>query len=242
MRKRLLVSICVTVMLVAALAATAFAGVTVTGPDNVTTNSEIQIKVTGTMKGLSANITTTGLQFVSVNGGLSDEGTIILLDDYGGMEGTYTYKVTAASGQEVSFALTAVTESDGERDIPGDNLTWSGTVGGSFTTTTTQPTPTANGNAGTQNTSPAGGTAAAPTVGATDAGVPGAVTDGAATLTPVPTIDATAAEATPTVSAEATAGPHTADGSVNIWLLCIGAAACAVIAVLVGRKMFRQAR
>ena len=129
MGKKTLVSVCLTVVLVAALSTAALAAVDVQAPDTVTSGSEIQIKVTGTTMGLAANVATTGLEFVSVNGGLSDESSIILLKDVGGMEGVYTYRVTAAEGEQVSFALTRVTESDGEQDIPEDNITWAGTVG-----------------------------------------------------------------------------------------------------------------
>lgn len=229
MRKKLLTSIFVAVICIAALSATAFA-VELTGPSTVTNGSEIDIKVTGTMKGLAANVTTTGLEFISVNGGLSDEETLILLEDFGGMEGVYKYRVTAPNGDTVSFALTDVYESDGEQDIPANNMTWSGTVGGSFSTTTSTPNPTQN-NAGQQQ-----GAAAGAAQGANSAAVQ--QSSGAGAVTPALSADAAASAS---VSAVPTDGPQTADGSVSVWLLCIGAAACAVIAVLIGRKMFKKA-
>lgn len=221
-RNRLLISIGVAVLLVAALCTTAFA-VELTGPETVTPGSEIQIKVTGTMKGLSANIQTTGLQFVNVDGGLSDEETLILLEDFGGMTGIYTYNVTAQEGETVSFVMTQVTESDGERDIPANNMTWTGTVGGAFGTETSEPTPTVN-------------TPVQPPVAQVSQQAPAAVSNAGAAVSPV-----TSAAATASATAQATPGPETADDSMNIWLLCIGAAACAIVAVVVGRKMFKRA-
>ena len=215
MGKKTLVSVCLTVVLVAALSTAALAAVDVQAPDTVTSGSEIQIKVTGTTMGLAANVATTGLEFVSVNGGLSDESSIILLKDVGGMEGVYTYRVTAAEGEQVSFALTRVTESDGEQDIPEDNITWAGTVGGAFTTVTTQPTATVPP------------VTVEPTVTVSDAAAGGAATNVETQITAAPS---------------PTDGPVTADASLNIWMLGIAAAACAVAAVLIGRKMFRRAR
>lgn len=226
MRNKLLISICVAMVLVLAVSVTAFASVEVKGPTSVTAGSTIEIVVTGTEKGLSANLATTGLEFVSVNGGLSDENTLILLEDFGGMTGTYTYKVTAANGGEVSFAMTSVTESDGQQDIPADNITWSGTVGGSFTTVSEKPTATV-----------------APTIAPATSAPNTAAASNAAGAAASVSSDSAAVSASTAASATATAGPHTADGSsVNIWLLCIGAAACAIVAVVVGRRMMKRAR
>lgn len=227
MRRRLLVSTCIAVVLIAALSVTAFAAVEVTGPDSVTTGSTIEIRITGTTMGLAANIKTTGLEFVNANGGLSDESSVILLKDIGGMEGVYTYRVTATEGQQVSFALTRVTESDGTQDIPMDNITWAGTVGGSFATVTTQPTATVAPAVQTQDVQQTATPADEATVSAE------------ATITAAPTVT-TNDEATAT--ATATEGPRTTDGSVNVWILIIAAAACALVAIFVGRKIYKTVR
>lgn len=224
MRFRMLVGVCLAAVLVLALAATAWAQCSLNAPTTVTSGETIHIEVSGTEKGLSAVIATTGLEFVEVDGGLSSQDMVLLLGDIGGMKATYTYKVTAAAGQGVSFALTDVTESDGTQDIYEPAITWSGMVGGSFTTTeepTTAPTATQTAAA---TVTPTVAPTSTPTVTATvDAA-------GAISATPIPT---------DSVGAVPTNGPKTGDSSTSLWVLWLIAIAAAAACVFAGRKIYK---
>lgn len=219
MKGKLLVGLCVVLVLAVTAAVPAFAACTIDAPSAVNAGETIEIKVSGTTRGLSAIVATTGLQFVSVDGGMSDEHMVLLLGDIGTMVATYTYKVTAASGEGVSFALTDVTESDGTQDILEPSVTWSGMVGGAFTTTEEpRPSATAGNTNGSQTPAPTdtASASASPTVSAAE--------------TPVQT---------ETPAAAATDGPKTGDNAADLWVLWIVAAVAAVVCVFAARKIYK---
>lgn len=237
MKKKILVSVCAALVLVAATWSQAFATATLDGPSSAATGGTVEFTIRGTEMGLSAKIKTTGLEFVKAEGGLSDEDVLILLSDYGGMEAKYTYTVTAAAGQPVSFALTDLTESDGRADSYIPSLTWSGTVGGDITTSegpaptrTNQPVPTQT----VTNPQAAGGANG-------QAGQPAATDANGNPVQTLPPADGAGAQSgAPTPTPAQTDGPRTGDNTMSVWVWWIVGIAAAIVAVFAGRKAFMK--
>lgn len=129
MKKRIIASVMITVLLIAALATNAFA-LSITGPQTVSNGETIILRIDGgSVEGVTADITTLGLELVMLSGGLSDASSVLLLEDYGGMVANYTYRVTAQEGQTVSFTLSNVIESQNMIDTPLPTQQWTATVG-----------------------------------------------------------------------------------------------------------------
>lgn len=103
--------------------------VDVDGPTAVQTGDTIRISVTTYAPGLSSIISTTGLQFVDVRGGLSDADSLILLPFMGSQTATYVYRVTGAAGTTASFTLSSSSISDGIQEATTTIPPWSATIG-----------------------------------------------------------------------------------------------------------------
>lgn len=135
MNKRIFAAVMVTMVLVASLVAGALAAasgpVAIEGPQTVQSGETVTLTIAGIgdIEGVNADIETVGLEMVSYSGGLSDQESILLLSDYGGLTATYVYRVTAADGQTVSFELQNVITSSNLVDTPQPNVSWSAPVG-----------------------------------------------------------------------------------------------------------------
>ena len=127
MKKKMLVSISIALVMVAALAVTALAGASVSGPEAVKPGDTIQVTISGTGQGVNGTVTASGLECTGVSSQLSAPGAFVLLPDYGTSSVTYTYRVTAASGQ-VSVTLSNVTDSVNDQPQAAAGSTWSADV------------------------------------------------------------------------------------------------------------------
>lgn len=128
MKKRIFASVIIALMLVAAWSTSAFA-VSVSGPVTVQQGETVTLTIEGgSVEGVTADIETMGLEIVSFSGGLSDETSILLLEDYGGMRATYMYRVTAGPGQTASFRLVNVIESVNMVDTAAPGAEWQANV------------------------------------------------------------------------------------------------------------------
>ena len=222
MKKKMLVSISIALVMVAALAVTALAGASVSGPATVKPGDTIQVTISGTGQGVNGTVTTSGLECTGVSSQLSAPGAFVLLPDYGTSSVTYTYRVTAASGQ-VSVTLSNVTESVNDQPQAAAGSTWSADVIAD-TTPTDEPSQQPSGTptdepsqapSGTPSGEPSGDASASVKPGTSASVKPGAATaDGKDKL------------------------PKTGDATMDLWVLAVIAAGAVSTAVIAGKKVF----
>lgn len=212
MNKRITLSAALIVMLVTALTGSALA-VTVAGPAAVSTGDTVVVTVSAPDPdpGVSGRVMVEGLRVESVEGGWSSMRDLLLLAKEGKSVSTYTCTVTARAGENVTFAVTDVTVSDGVTDSPGTSDAWTATVEGAFAPGT-----------GTASSDPASAGNKEPD---RDEGVENASSAG--------------------VTSKTTSGakdglPKTADASLDLWTLGLISAACAIIAILAGKRAFSE--
>ena len=218
MKKKMLVSISIALVMVAALAVTALAGASVSGPEAVKPGDTIQVTISGTGQGVNGTVTASGLECTGVSSQLSAPGAFVLLPDYGTSSVTYTYRVTAASGQ-VSVTLSNVTESVNDQPQAAAGSTWSAQVIADTTPTdepSQQPSGTPSDEPSQAPTDEPSGDASASVKPGTSASVkPGSVAaDGKDKL------------------------PKTGDATMDLWVLAVIAAGAVSTAVIAGKKVF----
>ena len=226
MNKKILLSAAVAVMLVAALAVTAFA-VGVSGPSSVDTGDTITITVSGSGEGTSGKISTSGLDITSVSGGMSTASDLLLLSEYGGMTATYTCTVTAGAGETASFSVSDVTVSDGTSDSPGEGGSWSATVAGASEPSDEPSSEPSDEPSQNPSSEPSGDASAS--ASASGSAAPG----GQTTHKP-----GTSGSVKPGTSGKTDNMPKTGDATMDLWTLAVIAAACATVAVVAGKKVF----
>ncbi len=111
-KKKIVLSIVLAAVLVMAMSVTAFAAapsVSASNPSpNVGDTVTFTVSCPSDVAGISADIATSGLQYVSKSSIMGNESMLITL----GNSASYTYKVTAAAGETVSFSLSNVVTSD----------------------------------------------------------------------------------------------------------------------------------
>ena len=111
-KKKIVLSIVLAAVLVMAMSVTAFAAapsVSVSNPSpSVGDTVTFTVSCPSGVAGISADIATSGLQYVSKSSNMGNENMLITL----GNSASYTYKVTAAAGETVSFSLSGVVTSD----------------------------------------------------------------------------------------------------------------------------------
>ena len=222
MKKKMLVSISIALVMVAALAVTALAGASVSGPSTVKPGDTISVTISGTGQGVNGTVTASGLECTGVSSQLSAPGAFVLLPDYGTSSVTYTYRVTAASGQ-VSVTLSNVTESVNDQPQAAAGSTWSAEVIAD-TTPTDEPSQQPSGTpsdepsqtpSGEPSGEPSGDASASVKPGTSASVKPGAATaDGKDKL------------------------PKTGDATMDLWVLAVIAAGAVSTAVIAGKKVF----
>ena len=139
-KKKIVLSIVLAAVLVMAMSVTAFAAapsVSVSNPSpNVGDTVTFTVSCPSDVAGIQGDIATSGLQYVSrttTPAGMGGENTLVTL----GNSASYTYKVTAAAGETVSFSLSGVVTSDAS----GNETNETGTYAASATVATpAQPT------------------------------------------------------------------------------------------------------
>lgn len=263
MNKRIFASVMVTLVLVASLAAGAMA-ISVTGPVTVQPGEQVTLRIDGgNVEGVTADIATVGLEIVSFSGGLSDETSVLLLADYGGMTATYTYRVTAEAGQTVSFTLSNVIESQNMVDTPVAGAGWQANVvsgdqpseSPSATPTPTEAPSASPSTSPSQEPSGSPSTDASPSVSATVS--PSAAPSGSASTQPSVQPSPTISGGTPssgnqggTITTPPSSGnqggsggtttvvrlPKTADATTNMWIFASLTAAVGTIAIIAAKK------
>lgn len=218
MKRKTLLSISLAALLVVAMAATAFAApgsVSCSGPGSISTGETISITVTGTGLGINAEVSTSGLSFVSVSNAFSSQGGVVLLPDFGTPSVTYTYTVTAGAGETASFTLSGATSADDNDQvvsISGDS--WSATVPAN------EPEPSEEPPA--PSTTPGGEQSAAPSSGSGSGGGSNGGTSGGSS------------------SGKTDKMPKTGDATMDLWVLAVIAAGCTGAAVVAGKKVFSR--
>lgn len=130
-KKKIVLSIVLAAVLVMAMSVTAFAAapsVSVSNPSpNVGDTVTFTVSCPSDVAGISADIATSGLQYVSrttTPAGMGGENTLVTL----GNSASYTYKVTAAAGETVSFALSNVITADVDGNETPETGTFSATA------------------------------------------------------------------------------------------------------------------
>lgn len=229
--RKVLFSASLAIVLVAALAATAFA-VDITGlPDTVEPGQTVQITVTGSESGTSGKISTSGLAISSVSGDFSTPQDFVVVEPVGGLSVVYSCTVTASAGETVSFSVSDVVLSNGDRDASGEAASVSAAVGSPEDPTqapTSAPTDDATAQPSVQ-----------PSVQPSSA--PGGQTTASARPSgSVKPASGAAATAKPAAGSGKDKLPKTADASMDLWTLAAAAGACAGIAVIAGRKAFSK--
>ena len=225
--KKFLFGASLAIVLVAALAATAFA-VDITGlPDTVEPGQTVQITVTGSESGTSGKISTSGLSISNVSGDFSTPQDFVVVEPVGGLSVVYTCTVTAPAGDTVSFSVSDVVLSNGDRDATGEAASVSAAVE-SAAEPTQEPTSVPTDEPTTQ---PSVQPSAAPG---------GQTTASAAPSGSVKPASGAAATAKPAAGSGKDKLPKTADASMDLWTLAAAAGACAGIAVIAGRKAFSK--
>ena len=220
MKKKMLVSISIALVMVAALAVTALAGASVSGPSTVKPGDTIQVTISGTGQGVNGTVTASGLECTGVSSQLSAPGAFVLLPDYGTSSVTYTYRVTAASGQ-VSVTLSNVTESVNDQPQAAAGSTWSADVIAD-TTPTDEPSQQPSGTPSDEPSQapsgePSGDASASASV---KPGTSASVKPGAATADGKDKL------------------PKTGDATMDLWVLAVIAAGAVSTAVIAGKKVF----
>lgn len=247
MKKKVLLSAAVAVMLVAALAVTAFAATSVDGPGSIENGERITITISTTADGFSGNISTSGLSFVSCDNDLCNSSSAIILADAGQSSATYTYTVTAGPGETASFRVSNGTESDGDSDSSVSVGGWSATVPAAPTNPPTQtpapPTATPSATAtATATTTPSSSarptTPTLPPSSAVPSGslMPSAVPSGQPGTSGAPGI--TTQKPSSSTTNKKDNMPKTGDSTMDLWTLVVIAAACGAVAIVAGKKVF----
>ena len=216
MKKKMLVSISIALVMVAALAVTALAGASVSGPSTVKPGDTISVTISGTGQGVNGTVTASGLECTGVSSQLSAPGAFVLLPDYGTSSVTYTYRVTAASGQ-VSVTLSNVTESVNDQPQAAAGSSWSAQVIAD-TTPTDEPSQQ-------PSTAPSDEPSQAPS------GEPSG--DASASVKP-----GTSASVKPGTAGNKDRLPKTGDATMDLWVLAVIAAGAVSTAVIAGKKVF----
>lgn len=230
MNKKVLLSAAVAVMLVAALAVTAFAASSISGPGSVEQGETITITVSTDANGFSGNVSTSGLEVISGTGGMSNASSVIILADMGGNTATYTCRVTGEPGSTVSFSLSNCKESDGQSDTDVTVAPWSATVAGGSEPSqepTQRPTQEPSQEPTQVPTSSVEPTASG-TATSTASGAPGASVSPSAGTSAKPS------------SGTQDKMPKTGDATMDLWTLVIIAAACGAVAIVAGKKVLSR--
>ncbi|KKI50852.1 hypothetical protein [Christensenella hongkongensis] len=130
-KKKIVLSIVLAAVLVMAMSVTAFAAapsVSVSNPSpNVGDTVTFTVSCPSDVAGIQGDIATSGLQYVSrttTPAGMGGENTLVTL----GNSASYTYKVTAAAGETVSFALSNVITADVDGNETPETGTFSATA------------------------------------------------------------------------------------------------------------------
>lgn len=134
-RKKTVLALTATLVLLISMVGAVSAAATITpSTDTPVTGEEITFTVGTTLEGLEADISVTGLSFVS-NTGLGNASHAITVP---GMGTAYTYRVTAEEGGTVSFVLSGVKEATADgQEVDGQTVSWMGTA-----QRAAEPTPT----------------------------------------------------------------------------------------------------
>lgn len=216
MRKKMLIGLAAALITVFALSSVALAAVSISGPSSVDPGQTVQVTISGTGEGVDGTVNASGLEFVSCDSQLSDAGKFVLLPNYGTPSVTYTYRVTAQSGQ-VSVSLSGVQEGNADgsvTDISGDS--WAASVNASEPTPSQQPT-----DEPSQQPSGEPSASGAPSGSANPSGAPsGSVRPGA--------------------SGNQDKMPKTGDATMDLWILAVVAAGAVCTAVVAGKKVFSR--
>lgn len=196
------------------------------------TGQNITVTFSTNAAGLSAGISTTGLEFVSSEGFGNAKNLLILAPISGGSI-NYTYRVVARPGETVSVTLSDVVETDGETDMPQPSVSWSASVGGTDAPPMITPIP-----------EPPASPSPSPTETDSEPDQPGPTESPAPTDAPMNNgasiTQKPAGTPSPTPERHPDPYPKTGDGSVELWVLVVAGAACAVIAVIAGRKFLHS--
>lgn len=239
--KKVMLSAVLAVVLVAALAATSLA-IDVSGPGTVEPGSTITIEVTGEGAGISGAVETEGLMVTGATGGFSTVNDVLLVDTHGGLTATYTCRVTAKAGENVSFDVTDVIVSDGTVDRPASGAQWRAAVDDAAepTIAPTQTQAPADEPSATQEPdtdTPADEPSAGESDEVTGSPEPGETTDSSDAAAP-----AGQKTPAPSQSAAGTAEhlPKTADSSLDLWTFLSIGAGLAVIIVIAGKKVYAR--
>ena len=130
-KKKIVLSIVLAAVLVMAMSVTAFAAapsVSASNPSpNVGDTVTFTVSCPSDVAGIQGDIATSGLQYVSrttTPAGMGGENTLVTL----GNSASYTYKVTAAAGETVSFALSNVITADVDGNETPETGTFSATA------------------------------------------------------------------------------------------------------------------
>lgn len=222
------ISVGIAVLLVLAMGATAYAAADISGPSSVEPGETIELTVTGGNNGMSANVSTSGLEFVSASGSLSDASHLIILQDAGGMSVNYTYRVTASSGT-VSFSLRNVTQSTEDGTTKQPNASWSASVEAAEPTATPSPTAAPSDDVNPTE-APGENPSEQPSESPSESASPGA--SGGTGTTPG------GQGGSGTSSGQQDKMPKTGDTTVDLWMLLAVAAGAAITAIIAGKKMF----
>lgn len=120
------------------------------GPAIAETGETIQISIVANPEcgadSFSGRPVTEGLQFVSVQGGMSSEDSLIILGSLGASEVTYTYLVTAKSKEQIRFTLENADMSNGVDLVSCSVPAWCLTVGSEMDGSTTGNEPETPGD------------------------------------------------------------------------------------------------
>lgn len=266
MKKKICASVMVALVLVAALAtfASAAALIEINGPVTVQQGETVTLRVeVSGVEGITADVEATGMEIVSFSGGLSDATSLLLLEDYGGMTATYTYRVTAGPGQTATFTLRNVIESQDMVDSNGPDQGWQATVAsGDQPSESPTPSPSQEPSAApspsdTPSTAPSASAQPSDQQSPAPASSAPAASEsaqgGQQSQAPSPTIGAStpvasssqggAAIVTVTPGSGGTTGgtttvrlPKTADSTTNMWLFATLTAAVGTIAIIAAKK------
>lgn len=227
--KKVLLSTCLAIVLVAAFAVTALA-VSVSGPGNeVEPGETVTLTVTGEGEGTAGKVRTQGLEITSVSGDFSTPTDFFVIGATGGMSATYTCRVTASAGQPVSFTVYDVTVSDGQKDSAGTGGSWEATAASPAEPTarpdepTQTPTDEPTLQPSGEPSSPDGEQSVQPTGG--DGGQQGA--------------PGNKPSAAPT-NAQGDRLPKTGDTTLDIWTLLVIAGCCTAVVLVAGKKVFSK--
>lgn len=261
-KKKVFAAMIATLVMVMTFSVSALA-ISVSGPQSVETGQVVTLTIDGgNVDGVTGDITTSGLELISYSGGLSDETSILLLADLGGMTGTYTYRVTAQAGQNASFTISNVMEAVNDVDTPAAGAQWTARVGAATDaspspttspsdTPTDQPSQPASEEPSTVPTESPSNGGQSPQQTQTPAPAPSDQQGQNQTPTPAPSgytppAGGNAGGTTGGTNGGGTTGgtttsgggnlPKTADSTTNMWLFACLTAAVGTVAIIAARK------